>query len=287
MSVRANIAYPLKVAKVERREIGRRVEAIAEVLGISDKLDMMPRQLSGGQQQRVAIGRALVKEPKVLLLDEPLSALDARLRVEMRTEILRLHRSIKATIIYVTHDQVEAMTMSTRLAMMQRGRAVQIDAPRSVFRRPASEAVATFIGTPAMNVLDGELRSEGGVPAVVAGGMSMRLFDGDASPLAKLSRVRLGVRPQALTMVAPGTGLMDGTLLLRETLGLEDECLVELVDGSQIKVVGRFPEDITENARVGLHAERADFYVFHPESGATLCFGLEPLASEVSTMSSA
>ncbi|MEO1104977.1 MAG: ATP-binding cassette domain-containing protein, partial [Pseudomonadota bacterium] len=157
MSVAANIGYPLKVAGVSRQEIGARVEAAADMLGITDKLDMMPAQLSGGQQQRVAIGRAIVKEPRVLLLDEPLSALDARLRAEMRTEILSLHRRIEATIVYVTHDQVEAMTMSTRLAMMETGRPLQVDAPRTVFRRPASRTVATFIGTPAMNILPGKV----------------------------------------------------------------------------------------------------------------------------------
>jgi len=276
MSVRANIGYPLKVSKVERSEITRRVEAIAEMLAIRDKLDMMPQQLSGGQQQRVAIGRALVKEPKVLLLDEPLSALDARLRAEMRTEILRLHRSIKATIIYVTHDQVEAMTMSTRLAMMQKGRAVQIDTPRSVFRHPASETVATFIGTPSMNVLDGRLQREGGAATIAGGGTTLYLSDEDAARLGELSRLRLGIRPQALRMVAPGAGLADGVLLLREALGFEDECLVELADGSQIKIVGHFSDALAENARIGLQAERADFYVFHPETGATLCFGLKP-----------
>jgi multiple sugar transport system ATP-binding protein len=169
MTVRQNIGYPLKIAGVARPEMDRKVEQVAEILAISDKLSMKPGQLSGGQQQRVAIGRALIKEPKVLLLDEPLSALDARLRVEMRTEILRLHREISATIIYVTHDQVEAMTMSSRLAVMDKAKAVQVDRPKNIFMLPRNQTVATFIGTPAMNIVPASVVSGQGGPAVWEG----------------------------------------------------------------------------------------------------------------------
>ena len=127
-----------------------------------------------------------------------------------------------------------------------------------------------------MNVLDGRLQREGGVATIAAGGATLHLSDEDAAQLGELPRLRLGIRPQALRMVAPGAGLADGVLLLREALGFEDECLVELADGSQIKIVGRFSDALAENARIGLQAERADFYVFHPETGATLCFGLKP-----------
>ena len=132
MTVRQNIGYPLRIAGLPRARIDEKVEKVAATLGLSAKLAQKPGQLSGGQQQRVAIGRAIIKEPKVLLMDEPLSALDARLRVEMRTEILRLHREISATIIYVTHDQVEAMTMSTRVAVMDQGRALKITRGASI-----------------------------------------------------------------------------------------------------------------------------------------------------------
>ncbi len=152
MTVRENIGYPLRIAGLRRALIDEKVERVAATLGLSDKLAMKPGQLSGGQQQRVAIGRAIVKEPRVLLMDEPLSALDARLRVEMRTEILRLHRELSSTIVYVTHDQVEAMTMSTRVAVMDRGQALQVDPPRTIFRHPHDMTVATFIGTPDMNI---------------------------------------------------------------------------------------------------------------------------------------
>lgn len=271
MSVRANMGYALRVAKMSRREIDERVEKAAELLGITDKLDLRPAQLSGGQQQRVAIGRAIVKEPKVLLLDEPLSALDARLRAEMRTEILRLHRRIKATIIYVTHDQVEAMTMSTRLAVMEAGRAAQIDRPKTVFRRPASETVGTFIGTPAMNVMEAVVR---GGREVATNGLTLRLSRDEGRHLEGVDRVRMGIRPQALRLTAPGGGRADGRLLLREPLGLEDECLIELSGGAQLKVVGRLPDAMAEGIAVGIDFDPADICLFHPSTGETLLFGI-------------
>jgi multiple sugar transport system ATP-binding protein len=244
MSIRQNIAYPLKVAGVAKVEIDKRVEATAELLSISDKLNMKPGQLSGGQQQRVAIGRAIVKEPKILLLDEPLSALDARLRTEMRSEILRLHRRIKATIIYVTHDQVEAMTMSTRLAVMERGQAAQVAAPRDVFRTPISENVATFIGTPAMNVWDADLVQDEKGASLVGAGMTLPLARSDAATLGSVRRVRVGVRPPAMLLTGRGEGLADGTLYLREPLGLEDECHIRMPDGTEVKCVGRVPDSV-------------------------------------------
>ncbi len=180
------------------------MEKVAATLGLSDKLALKPGQLPGGQQQRVAIGRAIIKEPKVLLMDEPLSALDARLRVEMRTEILRLHREISATIIYVTHDQVEAMTMSTRVAVIDQGRALQIAPPRVLFRRPADVTVATFIRTPAMNI----------IPATVVAapsGLAIKLL-GRQIPVALrhhgvlhgLKRVEVGIGRRRYGWCRPG-----------------------------------------------------------------------------------
>jgi len=275
MSVRQNIGYALKVAKVAQREIDRRVEEAADLLSISDKLDMKPAQLSGGQQQRVAIGRAIVKEPKVLLLDEPLSALDARLRVEMRSEILSLHRRIAATIIYVTHDQVEAMTMSTRLAVMEQGRAIQVDRPRAVFSRPATENVATFIGTPAMNILEARLVAHKEKPVLTGAGLNLGLSREDAATLDTLQRVSLGIRPQAIRLVPAGEGLTTGTIRLREPLGLEDECLIALSDDSSVRLVGRVPETLAEGTSVGITVDRGDIYVFHPDRGKTLLWGLQ------------
>ncbi len=209
----------------------------------------------------------------MLLMDEPLSALDARLRVEMRTEILRLHREISATIIYVTHDQVEAMTMSTRVAVMDQGRALQVAPPRELFRRPADMTVATFIGTPAMNI----------IPATVVtttSGLSIELL-GRQIPVAPrhyvalqgLRRVEVGIRPQALRLAVPGPDRITGRVFLREPLGLEDEVLVETGNGLRVKVVTAASEDFPEGAVAGLEFGMADLVLFQPESNATLCFG--------------
>lgn len=274
MSIRQNIGYALKVAGMPQREIDERVEKTADLLSIHDKLNMKPGQLSGGQQQRVAIGRAIVKEPAVLLLDEPLSALDARLRTEMRTEILKLHRRIQATIIYVTHDQIEAMTMSSRLAVMEKGRAAQIDRPRSVFRRPASENIATFIGTPAMNVWGATLTLKSGKMLLEGAGVSFELAGEDAAKLDALQSARIGARPAALKLVPEGEGLFDARLLLREPLGLEDECHLQTTEGTELKLVGRVPESIREGSQVSVDIAREDICVFHPLTGQTLLFGL-------------
>jgi multiple sugar transport system ATP-binding protein len=274
MTVRQNIGYPLRIAGLPRARIDEKVEKVAATLGLSDKLSMKPGQLSGGQQQRVAIGRAIIKEPKVLLMDEPLSALDARLRVEMRTEILRLHREISSTIIYVTHDQVEAMTMSTRVAVMDQGRALQIDPPRVIFRRPADMTVATFIGTPAMNIIPAAV-------AVTPSGVAIELL-GRQIPVAVrhhgtlrgLKRVEVGIRPQAVRLVSPGPDCITGRVFLREPLGLEDEVLVDTADSTRVKVVTMAGEEFPEGVAIGLDFAPRDLYLFHAESRATLCCGV-------------
>jgi multiple sugar transport system ATP-binding protein len=273
MTVRDNIGYPLKVAGIAKSERARRVRATAEMLGIADKLEMKPAQLSGGQQQRVAIGRAIIKEPKVLLLDEPLSALDARLRAEMRTEILRLHRRISATIIYVTHDQVEAMTMSTRLAVMDAGAALQIDPPRVIFDAPANKTVATFIGTPAMNIVPAGIVQSGDGPAIDVFGRRIAVPADRVQALGDRRQVEIGVRPQALHLVAPEGDAIRGTVLLREPLGLEDEFLVQ-IDDKTVKVVTGKGRRFTEGSAVGLETDPAQLYLFDLETGRTLCCGL-------------
>jgi multiple sugar transport system ATP-binding protein len=162
LSVYENMAFGLKLRKTPKDEINRRVNQAAEVLGITDLLQRKPRQLSGGQRQRVAVGRAIVREPKVFLFDEPLSNLDAKLRVQMRTEISKLHQRLQTTFIYVTHDQVEAMTMASRIAVINKGKLQQIDSPQNLYDRPANLFVAGFIGSPAMNFFPGRLRKENG-----------------------------------------------------------------------------------------------------------------------------
>jgi multiple sugar transport system ATP-binding protein len=274
MTVRQNIGYPLRVARRPAREVEERVEATSELLGIHDKLDMKPAQLSGGQQQRVAIGRAIIKEPRVLLLDEPLSALDARLRSEMRSEIMRLHKRIAATVVYVTHDQVEAMTMSTRLAVMDRGRAVQVAPPREIYSAPANRVVATFVGTPTMNIVPARIAESGGRLRLQFLGTQLPLNDADARDLAPLGQVDLGLRPTAVKVVPAGDGQIRARILLREPLGHVDECLVDTPDGGQLKIVAALPDRLEEGSEIGIAIPPEAIYLFHPESGVTLRAGL-------------
>jgi multiple sugar transport system ATP-binding protein len=275
MTVRDNIGYPLRIAGLPRAQVHEKVEKVAATLGLSDKLGQKPGQLSGGQQQRVAIGRAIIKEPKVLLMDEPLSALDARLRVEMRTEILRLHREISSTIIYVTHDQVEAMTMSTRVAVMDQGRALQIAPPRELFRRPADVTVATFIGTPAMNIIPAAIVATPAGLAIDLAGILLPVALRHQSALLGLKWVAVGIRPQAFVLVSPSPDRIIGRVFLREPLGLEDEVLVETSKGLRVKVVTEAVEGFPEGAAVGLELRPRDLYLFHPDTQVTLSNGID------------
>ena len=270
MTVRDNIGYPLRIAGLPRARVDEKVENVAATLGLTDKLAQKPGQLSGGQQQRVAIGRAIIKEPKVLLMDEPLSALDARLRVEMRTEILRLHREISATIIYVTHDQVEAMTMSTRVAVMDQGRALQIDPPRTIFRRPADITVATFIGTPAMNIIPATVVTTPSGLVIEVLGRLISVGPRYHAALQGLKRVEVGIRPQALRLVPPGPDRIMGRVFLREPLGLEDEVLVETADGTRVRVVTGAGEEFPEGAAVGIEIALEGLYLFEARSRIAL-----------------
>ena len=206
MTVRENMAFALKLRRVARAEIARRVDAAAQALGLVPYLDRLPKALSGGQRQRVALGRAIVREPKVFLFDEPLSNLDAKMRVEMRAEIIRLHQRLGATMIYVTHDQTEAMTMGERIVVMNRGRIQQVAPPLEVYERPANVFVAGFIGTPPMNIF----------------------------PLGTLSPLRtVGLRPEHLALGDdPGTAAATAaTVDFTEPLG--SETLVHLKFGPQ------------------------------------------------------
>jgi multiple sugar transport system ATP-binding protein len=270
MTVRQNIGYPLRIAGLPKAQVEAKVEKVAATLGLTEKLAQKPAQLSGGQQQRVAIGRALIREPKVLLMDEPLSALDARLRVEMRTEILRLHREISSTIIYVTHDQVEAMTMSTRVGVMDQGRTLQVAPPRELFARPADVTVATFIGTPAMNIIPATVVPTPAGIAIELLGKRMQLEPQHHAALAGLERVEVGIRPQAIRLVPPGSGVITGCVFLREPLGLEDEVLVETEAGAHVRVVTAAGEEHEEKMAVGLAFEQRDMLLFEHGSKALL-----------------
>src|SRR5512142_1310544 len=177
LSVYDNMAFGLKLRKVPRDEIKRRVQEAADILGIQDYLQRKPRQLSGGQRQRVAVGRAIVREPKVFLFDEPLSNLDAKLRVAMRAEISKLHQRLQTTFIYVTHDQTEAMTMASRIAVINKGKLQQIDSPQNLYDKPGNLFVAGFIGSPAMNFFPAKVRKDGSNLCVEANGFVVQIPD--------------------------------------------------------------------------------------------------------------
>ena len=223
MTVRENIAFPLKLRKVGKAEIDQRVNQAAEILGITEYLDRKPKALSGGQRQRVAIGRAIVREPKVLLMDEPLSNLDAKLRNQMRAEIIKLRQRINTTFIYVTHDQTEAMTLGDRIVIMKDGVIQQIGTPQEVFDHPANLFVAGFIGMPQMNFYDAELTQENGSYAVTLDGAKV-VLSGEKQANLKKNNVKpgpitLGVRPEHLLLSGSEDNAIRGTVDVSEMMG--------------------------------------------------------------------
>ncbi len=207
MSVFDNMAFGLKMRKFDKAEIGRRVKAASEILGIQDHLHRKPRQLSGGQRQRVALGRAIVRNPQVFLFDEPLSNLDAKLRVQMRVEIKKLHQRLATTSIYVTHDQVEAMTLGDRVVVMKDGLIQQVGEPLELYNNPANKYVAGFIGSPAMNFADVRISETGGAFFAENDVMRIRVPDAIAARMGphKGKAATLGIRPQDLGMANGGT----------------------------------------------------------------------------------
>ena len=198
LSVYDNMAFGLKLRKVQKDEIKRRVSEAAEILGITDLLQRKPRQLSGGQRQRVAVGRAIVREPKVFLFDEPLSNLDAKLRVQMRAEISKLHQRLQTTFIYVTHDQTEAMTMASRIAVINKGKLQQIDTPQTLYDKPGNLFVAGFIGSPAMNFFPGKLRKDNGRLLVDTSDFVVQIPAKKAAPYQQHAdkNIIFGIRPE-------------------------------------------------------------------------------------------
>ena len=198
MTVAENLAFALKLRGKSRAQVDAGVREAAAMLELDGLLDRRPAQLSGGQRQRVALGRALVRHPQVFLLDEPLSNLDARLRASTRVEIARLHRRLGTTMVYVTHDQVEAMTLGQRIVVLDRGRIQQVDAPMALYARPANLFVATFLGSPAMNVLTGRLRQDGGLALELGEGLRLPLGAAEVRPEWLEREVSVGVRPEHL-----------------------------------------------------------------------------------------
>jgi multiple sugar transport system ATP-binding protein len=231
LSVYDNMAYGLKIQKLSKADIRTRVNEIAKVIGLEDLLERKPKALSGGQRQRVAMGRAIVRKPKVFLMDEPLSNLDAKLRVQMRSEVARIQHELQATTVYVTHDQVEAMTMGDRVALMRRGVLQQVDSPLRLYNAPANLFVASFIGSPAMNLFEATLERRNGYTVAQIGDQFLRL---DPAALAEPGdleryagkRVALGIRPEHLEDAAVQTGApserrLRATVKTVEALGSE------------------------------------------------------------------
>lgn len=252
MTVFQNMAYGLKIRKFDKQEIQARVDRAATILELSHLLDRRPRQLSGGQRQRVAMGRAIVREPKVFLFDEPLSNLDAKLRVQMRLEIQRLHQRLKTTSLYVTHDQVEAMTLAQRMVVMNKGVAEQIGTPAEVFEKPASIFVASFIGSPPMNLLPCVVTADRQV--VDDKGMALQLA-AEQVPAALANRtLYIGIRPEHMQLHAPGIPLQ---VEMVEILGSE-----QLIHGRHadtafvvrcpVELTRTYPIEVGETIQVGV-----------------------------------
>jgi sn-glycerol 3-phosphate transport system ATP-binding protein len=260
MSVYRNLAFGLRQRRTPKPEIERRVREIAEMLGLEALLGRRPAQLSGGQRQRVAIGRALVREPRAFLLDEPLSNLDAKLRVEMRAELKRLHNQLAITTVYVTHDQVEAMTLGHRIAVMSHGRLQQVGTPAEVYDTPANTYVATFIGSPAMNLLPGR---------VVAGRLTCGGLAYDWSGEAP-ERVLVGLRPESLIQARDGEPGLDVGVELLERLGGSVQLTgATVVDGESVTLTAMLDAHapVAEGDRLRLTCARERVRLFDPDTG--------------------
>jgi multiple sugar transport system ATP-binding protein len=241
MSVRDNLAFGLKLRKVPKQEIERRVQEAARLIELTNLLDRKPKQLSGGQRQRVALGRAIVREPAVFLMDEPLSNLDAKLRVQTRAEIARLHQRLKTTIVYVTHDQVEAMTMGDRIAVMNNGLLQQVGPPQQLYEHPANKFVAGFIGSPSMNFVSVTLQQDGGRAVLKNSGMDLPLPSRLASAVeGKSDRLTVGFRPEHMEIGADGGGeavTLRATCDVVEFLGNEELLHVRVGEHDLVAIV--------------------------------------------------
>jgi multiple sugar transport system ATP-binding protein len=270
MTVAENIAYPLRIRKLSREQIASRVERVADLLEIRPLLSRKPRELSGGERQRVALARAIVREPRAYLMDEPLSNLDARLRVQMRGELKRLQHELGTTTIYVTHDQAEAMTLAHRVAVMRNGRLQQFDTPLNIYDRPVNRFVAGFVGNPGMNFLAGRIDRQ----ACVFTSEAIRLPLAE-SQLASLNRhpverVLLGIRPEDLRVSAVRRdGWLPASVYVVELMG--SETFVFLTLGRE-RIIARAPADFRAEveSQAWVEIETAKAHFFHPTSGERL-----------------
>jgi ABC-type sugar transport system ATPase subunit len=277
MDVAQNMSFALSLAGRPASEVDTKVAAAAKILNIEHLLKRKPKELSGGQRQRVAIGRAIVREPKVFLFDEPLSNLDAKLRGHMRAELALLHERLGKTTVYVTHDQVEAMTLADRIVIFDKGRIQQIGAPSEVFNRPATLFVAAFIGTPSMNLLPARCREDGGQMRLHGAGFELRAPDWLRARLKGPDHaLTVGIRPQSLRVVPASAAQAPAPLSIDvdvvEYLGTESQVVGALAAAGGPRVTATVPGDAHAlvHTRVGLSAEPDQLHVFDTASGAAL-----------------
>ena len=263
MTVADNMAFSLKLRKADSKTIEERVAKAAKILNLDPYLKRYPRELSGGQRQRVAMGRAIVRDPKVFLFDEPLSNLDAKLRVAMRGEIKALHQRLKTTTVYVTHDQVEAMTMADRIVVMHDGRIEQIGTPLDLYDHPGNLFVAQFIGSPAMNIIEGTVRSVNGARHVEAPGAVLWPL-GNAAP-SDGQAVSYGVRPEHLSVTDAAKGV-PAEIIVVEPTGAETELLVQAGTEQVILVTHGRPQ-VNPGDRIGLSVEPGAVHLFDQKTG--------------------
>ena len=268
MTTAQNIGFPLKMRDMLPKEIRNRVEEVGRTLGLNQLLDRFPGQLSGGERQRVALGRAMVRQPAVFLLDEPLSNLDAQLRAEMRIELAQLQRQLGTTFIFVTHDQVEAMTLAESIAVMNRGHIQQTGTPEEIYRYPANRFVASFIGSPRMNFIDGTVVSSNGATVIEAGDISWPLGSLVVPDNLPDGRVVVGVRPEHFKVSASGSlGL---TIELVEPLGSQTFIYGKAGDGLTL-TVSVDPANYPKTGEYAqLSVDRKHVHLFHPETGARI-----------------
>ena len=267
MTAYDNMAFSLKLRKADKSVIAERVGKAAEILNLTPYLQRYPRQLSGGQRQRVAMGRAIVRDPQVFLFDEPLSNLDAKLRVQMRIEIKALHQRLKTTTIYVTHDQIEAMTMADRIVVMHDGIVEQVGTPLELYDHPSNLFVAGFIGSPAMNFIEGTLRRDGGAPVLEAKGGRLALPA--STPGADGQKVTLGIRPEHLSISATGPSSLDAVVEVVEPTGA-DTHVVAIAFGQQVQAVFTERHAFAPGARVALCPRAEAIHLFDTASGRHL-----------------
>jgi multiple sugar transport system ATP-binding protein len=278
MTVYDNMAFGLKMRKVKRDEIDRTVREAARVLDIEDLLDRKPKALSGGQRQRVAMGRAIVRDPKVFLMDEPLSNLDAKLRVQMRIEIAKLHERLGATMIYVTHDQTEAMTLGSRIVVMKGGVIQQVDTPQNLYRKPDNLFVAGFIGSPQMNFVKAKVRTDGKSVVLEAGGLEFSVPESKATTLSDGGydgkTVTLGIRPEDMHDAAffgkeSPWGTIDAEVKVYELLGAEVFLYFDFAD---VQMTARLDPrtDAKAGDRITFLPDMEKVHLFDSETGRAI-----------------